>query len=350
MVFGRLFQLVLGPATDNDVAPGNHHRETRFKRFDAALAAREALNHVSPAHGVPAFPKTLETCVMVLRIARNTDPLLANSPRLDAFFEYLAEVERNTWRLSRGGFQDVKVLCVEGLSGSGKSTLAHDLAGLSTTSLGVRFVVATLPTEVADVQQVFRNSSAAAAAALDFALNYCIAYRVVKEAEAYASSSSFSSSSSSSSTREQIVVVVDEFYHAACSRAVTTRAAADSDLRALPASAFEWPIDLPIPNLVIYLMAPAESRHRSLMDTLGDYDRQADERAELAYSLVTGPPTVALDASEAPAAVTAQAVDACEEFGLFVRRIVAPAARARPNKRVSMGIYGELELPVQYGR
>jgi thymidylate kinase len=342
MVFGRLFQLVLGPAVDNDAAPGP--RETRFKRFDAALAAREALNHVSPAHGVPAYPKTLETCMMVLRIARNTDPLLANSPRLDAFFEYLAEVERNTWRLSRGGFQDVKVLCVEGLPGSGKSTLAHDLAeSASTSSLGVRFVVATLPAEVTDVRQMFRNSSAAAAAALDFALNYCIAYGVVKGAEAH------TSSSSSSSSREQIVVVVDEFYHAACARAVTSRAPADSDLRALPASAFEWPIDLPIPNLVIYLMAPAESRHRSLMDSLGDHDQQADERAELAYSLVTGPPTIALDASEAPAVVAAQAVDACEEFGLFVRRMQATAAKAHQrNKRVSMGIYGE--LPVVYGR
>ena len=32
-----------------------------------------------------------------------------------------------------------------------------------------------------------------------------------------------------------------------------------------------------------------------------------------------GPPTIAIDASEIPSVVLAQAIDACEEFALYVR-------------------------------
>jgi thymidylate kinase len=259
--------------------------------------------------------------------------LLARSGKLDNFFGLLSEIERNVCRLSRIGFQDMKVLCIEGLPGSGKTTLVKDL--VDSVAPGVKFVEAMLPQEVQDVRHVFGYASSTVATAMAFVVNYCVAYQIIRVAEAN------TSSSSSSSAREPTIVVVDQYYHAACARTVCSRVE-EGDLRSLPASAFEWPLDLPPPTLVIYLMAPPECRNRSLMDSPTDESRRKDERLEVAYSLVTGPPTIALDASEAPSVVRAQAIDACEEFGLYVRPKL-PSSRAR-NKRVSMGIYGELPV------
>lgn len=277
--------------------------------------------------------KTLEAAILILKVARNTDQLLLRSVQLDVFFELLSEIERNIYRLARMGFQDMKVLCIEGLSGSGKTTLVKDL--VDSVAPGVKFVEAVLPQEVQDVRHMFGYASSAVAAAMTFVVNYCIAYQIIKDAE---------SGASSSSSRGATIVVVDQFYHAACTRTVCSRVE-EGDLRSLPASAFEWPIDLPTPSLVIYLMAPPECRSRTLMSSPAEDTLQKDERLEVAYSLVTGPPTIALDASECPSVVRAQAIDACEEFGLYVRPKL-PSNRAR-NKRVSMGIYGE--LPVAYG-
>ena len=211
MVFGRLLSLVLGGEVET---PLPTQRQIHFNRFDVNVASRAISNNLPPSHGIPSLTKTLEAAVLVLKLARHTDPALLRNPKVDVFFEYLAEVERNVSNLSRIGFQGLKVLCVEGLSGSGKTTLVRDL--INSASSGVTFVEATIPREVSEVRPVFGNCSPPATAALAFAINYCIAYQIIKNnAE---STTGTPSSSSSSSSKRQVIVVIDQFYHAVCAQ------------------------------------------------------------------------------------------------------------------------------------
>eukprot|EP00596_Hydrurales_sp_CCMP1899_P003063 CAMPEP_0119054814 /NCGR_PEP_ID=MMETSP1177-20130426/75330_1 /TAXON_ID=2985 /ORGANISM="Ochromonas sp, Strain CCMP1899" /LENGTH=82 /DNA_ID=CAMNT_0007035191 /DNA_START=1002 /DNA_END=1250 /DNA_ORIENTATION=- len=67
-----------------------------------------------------------------------------------------------------------------------------------------------------------------------------------------------------------------------------------------------------------------------------DKHAERDMRAQTAYSLVTGPPTIALDASVGPDDVLDSALQACEEFGIYT----PPPVTKGHNKRMSIGMYG----------
>ena len=209
MVFGRLLSLVLGGEAETSLPT---QQRIHFDRFDVNVASRAVSNNLPPSHGIPFLTKTLEAAVLVLKLARHTDPALLRNPKVDVFFEYLAEVERNVSHLSRVGFQGLKVLCVEGLSGSGKTTLVRDL--VNAASSGVTFVEATVPREVSEVRHLFGNCSPSITAALAFAINYCIANQIIKNN----TESTTGTASSSSSSKRQVIVVIDQFYHAVCAQ------------------------------------------------------------------------------------------------------------------------------------
>jgi hypothetical protein len=93
-------------------------------------------------------------------------------------------------------------------------------------------------------------------------------------------------------------------------------------------------------------MASFESRSRRLGSRAADQNESLDVRLESAYSLVTGPPTIACDASEDIPSVLSAALEACEEFGIISQRAVEQKANqaSSRNKRMSMGIYEHLPL------
>ena len=134
------------------------------------------------------------------------------------------------------------MLCIEGLSGSGKSTLVQGLTALT----GVTVVGPMATPKLERILDLFRGSPEPVLTALCFALNYCTAHRIVSETEIAVSCSG----KAVGQQQGERLVVVDQFYHSVCARTVCANVGCDVDLKSLPASAFEWPLDLPTPSLV----------------------------------------------------------------------------------------------------
>ena len=221
------------------VVPVVVSRETSTSKgkpsFNAEIS--NSLSSIVSPHGVPSMVKSLEACLLILRIAQSADPRLNKNHDVHRFFEFLSEVARSNNRVSRQGFQGLKVLCIEGLPGSGKSTLVEGLVSRA----GAILIGPMLSPSAATIRSIFSGSPEPVQIALSFALNYCTAHRIITEVAA---------APDATRGRGDRLVVVDEFYHSVCARTVCTNVPSGVDLKSLPASAFEWPLDLPTPSLV----------------------------------------------------------------------------------------------------
>jgi thymidylate kinase len=270
--------------------------------------------------------KTLDAAVQTLKLARMMDATLQHNPKIDDFFLQLETVERDCFRFARQGFGHVKVLVIEGLSGSGKSTLANRLKVITRGT-----ALTEVPIELVGVRHLFSSAGVpeAVIAALEHTFHYIIAHRLIHQ---------------SATQPADHLVILEQLYHATCAQAVCANVTSDIELSTLPRSAFEWPIDLPVPHLVMFLTLSTAVRMQrqkvvgrgsSLTERSNERNIARDARAQTAYSLVRGPTTIALDASVGPDDVLDAAIEACEEFGLYQAPPVGSGG-----KRVSMGLYG----------
>jgi hypothetical protein len=225
---------------------GNGASESRAKqldkdKFNPRTAIYETLSSVISPHGVPSMVRSLDTALLILRIARSADSRLSRSPDIEELFSQLNDVAVNCSRIAREGFGSSKVLCIEGLSGSGKSTLVKGLI-----ARGGAVVVGPMATpNLERILDLFCESPEPVQTALCFALNYCTAHRIISETAAVSGSGK-----ALGQQQGERLVVVDQFYHSVCARTVCANVGCDVDLKSLPASAFEWPLDLPTPSLV----------------------------------------------------------------------------------------------------
>ena len=196
-----------------------------------------ALRDIKSSYAVPSMVRSIDSAILILEIARQADQQLSSNTDVDKFFELLSEVARCNNRVSRQGFQGLKVLCIEGLPGSGKSTLVEGLVSRA----GAVLIGPMFSPSAATIRSIFSGSPEPVQTALSFALNYCTAHRIITEVAA---------APDATRGRGDRLVVVDEFYHSVCARTVCTNVSSGVDLKSLPASAFEWPLDLPTPSLV----------------------------------------------------------------------------------------------------
>ena len=200
----------------------------------------DALVSIPTLHGVPSIIKSIDCAILILSIARLADGSLANNVILDDFFSLMNEIAVNI-SSTRDKLQGLNILCIEGQSCSGKSTLVLGLV----MKAGAVVVESFDSSLLSQIRILFSKSPEPVMTALEYALNYCTAYRIVTTAAAAAATTS-----SSSRNASKQLVIVDEFYHSVCARTVCTNVGSEVDLKCLPASAFEWPLDLPTPTLV----------------------------------------------------------------------------------------------------
>ena len=209
----------------------------------SSQALCDALYSASFTHGVGLLFKNLESAGLVLRLIRSIDSRLKEyDARIDAFYDMLLKIEQSGF--AKSGFQNTKVLVIEGLSDSGKSTLATSLCNYREAGIVNPFKcsLASIPAEILAVKDVFYTMPEPVVKAFEFATCYFIAYKI--------------------STSGLPMVVVERFYHAACVHTVCTDAGSGHDVETLPQPAFLWPSDLPVPDLVIYLALSADLRAR----------------------------------------------------------------------------------------
>lgn len=185
--------------------------------------------------------KTLDAAALVLRLARNLDARL-QAPALDAFYAKLCLVERAgmaRWK----DFGGTKVVAVEGLSGSGKTTLIQGLTSAASTSRSVGTFEHSA--ELLAAQAVFAILPEPILKAFEFSTNYFMAFAIQQSGHK--------------------VALVERFYHAICAHAVCDGMPAggpngEGDFSKIHTSVFDWPVDLPVPDLVIYLSITTELR------------------------------------------------------------------------------------------
>ena len=195
----------------------------------------DALISIPSIHGVPSIIKSLECAIFILSMARSADVLLTNNIVLDDFFLLLKEIAV-TLNSTREKLKGLNILCIEGQPCSGKSTLVLGLV----MKAGAIVVESFDSSLLSQIRVLFSQSPEPVSTALEYALNYCTAYRIVT-----------ATATATASNGGKQLVIVDEFYHSICARTVCMNVGSDVDLKSLPASAFEWPLDLPTPTLVI---------------------------------------------------------------------------------------------------
>lgn len=281
--------------------------------------------------------RTLDSAALVLKLARSLEPKL-QIPSLDPFFAKLVIIEQ-AGMMRWNDFSGTKVVVVEGLAGSGKSTLIQGLLSCcapSSSSKSARISSSSSSTpssfdaaifsedpEVLNAKNAFSSMPDTILKAFEFASNYFTAYSIQQ--------------------CDHKVAIIERFYHAICAHTICgTGIASATDLPLLHASSFDWPTDLPIPDLVMFLSVSTEQRmrRRKICGGTSSTDRSAeravlrDRRLEAAYSLVTGPHTIAIDASGNAAETLTSAIEACAEYNVPI------AVEKNSPKRISMGVYG----------
>ena len=168
--------------------------------------------------------RVLETALLVLRMARSMDSRLQNAS-CAAFFQLLDEIAQSG--MSSQSFTGKTVVTVEGLEGSGKSSLIADIVrGCS----GVLWINDNSNGVVNDVRDVFNTMPDPILKAFEFAVNYVLAYEIVKS--------------------EYTVFIVESFHHAVCARNICEKILSEAGIDELPNTVFDWPFDLPVPELV----------------------------------------------------------------------------------------------------
>jgi len=319
--------------------------------------------------------RVLDSAAMILRVTRAMDSRLQNNADVDRYFDLLSEVSRSglhtssfkaatsTSELGDEYNQDEQnsstqvsssktVICVEGLEGSGKSLLVSGIvAGLT----DVVVMHGNSNPVVASVRELFADMPEIVLKAFEFSVNYIVAHDIT--------------------LCTSNVCIVEGYYHASCAKAICDKTNSEAAVAQLPGSAFNWPFDLPQPELVVFLSVPTNTRlkrihhmsaakdiqqnpEHSLVSgadidhpcwhivesdkrpssststgsrSLGSkrnssstvYDRSTarlvarDAKANLVYAMVRGPGTVGIDASLPAEEVLTTTLEALEYFGVY---------------------------------
>lgn len=246
--------------------------------------------------------RVLDSALIVLRVARSLDSRLQNNADIDDFYRCLESVERVGFTTK--SFDNKTVVVIEGLEGSGKSSVADKLSKMATNSV----VLSRNSIHcVRRVQSIFNSMPGPVTAAFECVINYFIAYQIV-------------------TNNEYQLFIVEKYQHARCVSNVCERVPTVEEVNTLEASAFEWPFDLPVPQLVVFLAVPTDVRlHRLEADARPAKNASAavvmDVKENTVYSKICGPTTVGIDASAELEDVCNVVFDAFEYYGITVSRV-----------------------------
>lgn len=183
------------------------------------------------SHQIPFSYKSLETLSLILRIIVAMDKNL-QSPDMNEFLQELTNLEQKRYRRESYGLTTVIVF--EGLPQSGKSTMATQLAER------VHGKYFKFPTKTVKVRDILLRHSQLVSMVFQQLSHYFMAEEVIE-------------------SKERIVFLTNSYHHslvnATCAAPIN-----EETLASIPSSAFEWPLDLPSPSLVVFLAVSTEIR------------------------------------------------------------------------------------------
>jgi len=188
----------------------------------------------------------------VLRIAKAVDCRLQGL-EVEQLFNLLDVIVRKG--INSKSFEGRTVISIEGLEGSGKSSLLYNLQKgcphIKVYNEGTIVLVSKL-------RELFLGLPQTIAQAFEFLSHYITAYDII------------CSDPVSSSDGNNVVFVIERYYHHHCCNNICDHVVGETDVHHVFSNAFEWPLDLPRPDLVLFLTLPTSIRLKRLQHTLID--------------------------------------------------------------------------------
>jgi thymidylate kinase len=286
---------------------------------DATLQA--LINLTAP---IPCNFKSLESCLIVLRTARVTFQSNPNINKLDKFYEELDQLEaiyyNNRTKLMHNN--DKQIIVIEGLNGSGKSTLIENLLEYCDNITKV------------DLPKDFIATRSILLSIFPFQLAYL--HELV--------SLYYLSLNALLSTKRGHIIVMEKFYHSALTQNVCLNVNSKEEIASLNKQIFQWPVELPVPNLCIYLTCASDIRQirnknsngSSIAERSSERTKARDAKVLTTFQKIEGPLTIAIDSNISPNDVLSIAIKAMSDNNIAF----SVRESYKENKRISMGIYG----------
>jgi thymidylate kinase len=330
----RIFRNQDGSQTDKD----KRNKSSMYSDTNNAESYAETLTGITAdSMGVAHLYKSLQAASITLKLYVRLlpDTYLSEQEKiaLQDFLKLLLRVEQNLSSTHRM-ISKVKTIVIEGLKRSGKTKLINTIV----PKLPSRYRAVVVPKEFEDVEELFAAAPESIAKAFACLRNYIIMNQIYEDYEA--------------NPLDDRHYFIDGFYHSTCVSTIMSQADAPDDQTLVSSVAYEWPLDLPIPNMVVYLHVPTEVRlQRFDQEAAVVSDRSKhrsiarDEKSQLAFSMVKGPLTIAIDANAVPAEVCEVTVEALGEYGFIIPKGMSGFS-SPSHKRSSVGVYGALsQLP-----
>jgi len=286
---------------------------------------------INTSYGIKYMYKSFESAALVLRLYRklNSNKFDEVNDKISRFYDLIDTIERKpkyTIDLSN------RLISIEGLQGCGKTTLINKLLSRSS-----QYRTIYQPQEVFDVEELFNDACDSVVHAFAVMKNYILIDAIKQEV--------------SDNPSDSYYYLLDTFYHHTCISTIMSQVSNSQDPIIAPA-AFDWPTDIPIPKLVIYLSCKTELRlkriinNKFLTDRSSERTKAKDEKLQTAYSLVRGPATIAIEVNGSALEASNIALEVLTEYGFYDKENIIYDKNTRKqsvaSRRMSAGVYSAL--------
>lgn len=197
-----------------------HMTNTRIVDTDSINAVLQVAFSSKPM-GLRATFRSFDSAAVILRAVSMNQSIVSQGNDASLFYTELDKLERALPFLS---FDQAQIIVFEGLPLSGKSTV------VSKISQECGFNLYTQPILMAHMRDVFHNISEIVGLAFDYISLYVTAMHI--------------------SNSECKKWLVERYYHYFLAENVSRHSLDEDAIRNLPKGLFEWPKDLPAPNMI----------------------------------------------------------------------------------------------------
>lgn len=178
--------------------------------------------------------KSFHSALLVLKLHTHLYMSNQSAEVKSAVASYLSILRRTEHNLSsfKRLSPNIKLIAVEGLQKSGKTTLVHTLV----SRLRHRYRTLPSPVELDNTEGYFNTTPDPVRHAYSYLRNYIAMNQIFED---YLTN-----------PQDDRYYFIDTFYHHTLTSTIMSQVELPDDNVAVPPSAYSWPLDLPIPNMV----------------------------------------------------------------------------------------------------
>ena len=305
---------------NNNASP---HRGAKsiFSKFESNLTPRsrgssntlhldlnKLFEQISPrSNKVVGAHKSFETAMFALNLLNLKYP---GSFEVRAFLDCLMQLDL---KMKQSNYvpMNLNIISIEGLKSSGKTTLIKTLCAQNPET----FKTVTSPEVIVNFDEFLRMNKKDIPeqvwSAYKLVKNYFMVNQIIEDIENVGILIEDDSSTLNQAVGA-VVYLLEDFYHSTCANVVSSQIVSKGDFYSLENYYFQWPYDLVTPKLALYILVKPEPRQEILKKKLKENNSaisledlnsvvgkelEIEEKLQIAYSLIKGPPAIAIDGS-----------------------------------------------------